>query len=209
MSFHIQVTSRDIAILQFINQFGFCEINHIQRQFSLTVSRSYQVMKRLTQADLIQHNRLFYGRSGFFQVSRKGAEYTDLPSIEKISISNYFHHLTVIDVYLVLQQLYSGSYWISERQLLHDKYVNGLPKKGHVADGILVLLPTNKKIAVEIELTFKGNQRTIQILKGYAAQFAIKEVWYFCFENVLERLCFLAKDMSFVKLHNLKEFCRY
>ena len=111
----------------------------------------------------------------------------------------------MIAIYLKLNELYPETLWISEREILHDKYVNGFGKRGHTADGILVF-PDGKEIAIEVELTYKGAHRTENILKGYCAQFSIHEVWYFCSENILAMIGELAKSMPFIKMYNLKEY---
>jgi hypothetical protein len=201
----MQLTERDISILKFINQFGFCEIQHIQRRFFLKIPRSYQIMQRLVKAGLIKHVRVFFSHPGFFLLSDKGAYYTELPALDHITLGNYLHYLTIIEVYLRLNQRYSNIEWISERELIHNKLIGEFSKRWHIADGILIF-SDDRKIAIEVELNFKGMHRTEQILKEYSAQFSIHEVWYFCEEHVFWVLREMASEMPFIKVFSLKEF---
>ena len=61
-------------------------------------------------------------------------------------------------------------------------------------------------VNIEVELSCKSKQRLEAILKTYAAQFSLQEVWYFCRQSMLPRLQEAAKAMPFVKIHSLNEF---
>ncbi|MBV9576165.1 MAG: hypothetical protein JO149_06045, partial [Gammaproteobacteria bacterium] len=199
------LTSRDIEILNFINDFGFCEMPSIQKRFNLKVARSYQILTRLKKMDLIKHEMIFHKKHGFYWLSKKGAAYTSLPAIEKIPIGNYLHQLKIIDVYLKLIKLYPEAKWISERALEQDKFSKGLGQKGHLSDGIL-LFPDDRKIAIEIELTMKGNHRLEKILNGYRTQFAIAEVWYYCDQSIFKNFQMKVAKRPYIQLFNLQEF---
>lgn len=72
----------------------------------------------------------------------------------------------IVDVYVKLKEIYPQATWISERSLVHDKCADGLGRRGHLSDGMLIF-PDGKKIAIEVELTMKGKNRLERILKGY------------------------------------------
>ena len=114
----MQVTQRDVEILRFINEFGFCVMPQIEIRFGMRGRRSYQVMEKLVKAGLVYHERIFYGKHGVFYLTDKGANFTDLPSIEKISLGIYEHQMVLTNVYLKLRQHYPDMEWISERQLI-------------------------------------------------------------------------------------------
>lgn len=200
----MQLTKRDLNILKFINDMGFCEMPQICKKFGMRKSIGYRLMKRLLNANLVQHNRLFYGEHGVLHLTVKGAAYTDLPAIDKIPEGRYYHQITLTDVYIKLSQLYPDASWISERQLKYEKFNTGqLGKTGHISDGILVL-PDDKKIAIEVELNMKSKSRIQKILKDYGTQLAIKEVWYFCDETICKNLLQQAKA-PFIKVQSLSE----
>jgi hypothetical protein len=200
----VYITKRDIEILSFINQFGFCEILQIQKQFNLKKSRSYQVIKRLTEGGLLYHQHIFYGQHGVYYLTEDGACHTALPALQKLSYRHYHHHLKVIEVAMRLKAHYPKATWISERQLLIEKFKSGRRKKEHLADGLL-LLAEDEKIAIEVELSRKGQERLKYILKKYAGE-DYKEVWYYCPPGITTFLKTLTQRMPFIKIFNIEEF---
>lgn len=198
----MKMTERDVQILKFINEFGFCEIKQIENKFKIKKVRGYQIMKRLVDAGLVTHEMVFYGAHGVFYLTKEGAECTDLPPIKNIPKDNYEHQLAVIDIYFKLKEQHPEAEWIGERRIKRDKYMKGLGKTGHVADGMLIF-PDGKEIAIEVELTMKSKRRLTDILKNYSGCFAIREVWYYCAPDIITRITKLAEDMSFIKIHSL------
>jgi len=202
----IKITERDLAIIHFINECGFCEIPQIEKRFAINRPRSYQVMQRLVLAGLVLHKRIFYERPGIFQLSKQGAEHTDLPPIKKIPVGIYNHQIVLAEVSIKLQQRYPQARWISERHLRRDQFRDGVGKRGHVPDGILVF-PDGRKIAIEVELTLKGKDRIGGIFRWYLKQGSdsIKEVWYYCSQDLIPVLTSLAGKMPFIKILNIYE----
>ena len=205
----IQITDRDVEVLRFVNDFGFCEALQIKKRFTLKRTRVYQLMNRLVMGGLIKHRRLFYGRAGVYTVTPDGARYTRLAGLSNIPVSHYKHHLLVIDLYLALRERYPDAIWISERYLIRAKYQESLHQKRyrreHLADGHLIL-SEGKRIAIEVELTIKGKARLERILTNYSLQLAIKEIWYFCHQRTIPQLRLLTADRPFVKMYNIEEY---
>src|SRR3990167_8132278 len=195
----MQLTERDVEILGFINDFGFCEVSHIGKRFGLKNLRSYKVMKRLICGGLVAHERVFHNRPGIYFVTREGAKHTPLPQIYKIPKDLYKHQIAIIDVYFKLIQLYPDAVWISERVLKRDKFTEGIGRAGHLADGKLIL-PDRKQVAIEVELTMKSRRRLEQIFRAYTLQIAVKEVWYFCAPDVYSSMKQAAAKKSFIKI---------
>jgi hypothetical protein len=200
-----QLTKRDIAILQFVNTFGFCTLPHLEQHFALKSRRAYQLMQRLIQVGYIQHQRIFHAQHGIYYLTDQGATCTDLPAIDKIPIGIYYHQLRIIDVYLKLRQQYPHADWVSERYLKHEKFYKGIGQPGHTADGIL-RFTDGKYVAIEIELSLKSKNRLSHILKFYGSQLHIHEVWYYCTSQVIPTLKTLAEKLPFVKIHSLDTF---
>lgn len=201
----VRLTDRDIDILRFVNEFGFCEMSQIEKRFGMKSSYSYRVIRRLVKIGFMNHQRLFHMRNGIYFLTTKGAECTDLPPIKKISLGQFEHQRAVTDVYIKLREKIPEALWISERQLKHDKFYEGVGKTGHLSDGMLVF-PDGKQIAIEVELSLKGKNRIERIFKGYGAQFSIKEAWYYCPEGLIKPLKKLAEKMPFIKIYNIAEF---
>lgn len=200
----VKLTERDLEILRFINQFGFCEMPHVDKRFRLGKPRNYQIIQRLVKAGLVHHERVFHGRHGIYRLSPKGAKLTDLPPLARVPLANYTHDITLIEVYLKLRALHPNAQWISERHLMQDKHANGVGKRGHLPDGALVF-PDQSQVAIEVELTLKGKARLESILKGYGAAFGYKEVWYYCPDRIAANIAPMVAKMPFIKIYPLKE----
>ena len=138
-------------------------------------------------------------------MSKKGAQHTNLPVVDRIILSNYQHTITLSDVYIKLQQIYPDAQLVSERQLVKEKFTDGVGKRGHLSDGMLIF-PDEKQIAIEVELTMKSKSRIERIFKNYGAQFSVNEVWYYCHEKMIASLTALTEKMPFIKIHNLEAF---
>ncbi len=196
-----------MEILRFINEFGFCEIIQIDKKFNLKKPRNYKVMGRLVKSGLVIHKRLFQNQHGYFYLSRRGAGFTELPSMTNIPLNTYNHQLRIIDVYFKLTQQYPDAIWIGERRLKQEKFTKRFDKRKrrHIADGMLVF-PDQSQVAIEVELTTKGRFRLNDILKRYASDFSIKEVWYYCSSAAIGGVSRLAADMKYIKVNSLREF---
>jgi len=200
------LTQRDREIMTFINQFGFCEMPQIEKMFSLRKPRNYKVMQRLVREGLVIHERIFYHRHGIYRLSKTGAEFTDLPAIDKVYTANYHHQLMVIEVYMQLTKKYPEAVWISERVLIRDnfkKFKMEAGQRGHMPDGVL-LLPDGKQIAIEVELTMKGAWRLEKILDHYLRSWDYKEVWYFCAADIMRKMCKVIGEKTYIKCFGLE-----
>ncbi|MDQ3187106.1 MAG: MarR family winged helix-turn-helix transcriptional regulator [Pseudomonadota bacterium] len=200
-----KLTERDIELLKFINLFGFCEMPYLEQRFGLKKPRSYQVVNRLVEGGLVKHERVFHGRPGIYRLSPKGAQLTGLPRLVRVPLATYHHDITLIQVYLRLRVAYPQADWISARSLLQAKHADGVGRRGHLPDGVLVL-EGGKQVAIEVELTMKGRHRLEKILKSYAGAFDYGEVWYYCAANVAAAMRPLVEKLPFIKIYSVKEF---
>lgn len=200
----IRITERDLEILNFINDFGFCEMPQLEKRFNLRKPKNYMLINRLIKIGLVKHERLFYGRHGIYRLTRKGARNTPLPPLNRVVLGNYIHDIKLMEIYLKLRELYPEAQWISERKLKQEKYTDGVGKKGHLPDGMLIF-PDGKEVAIEVELTAKDRRRVERILKWYTGKFDIKEVWYYCSPSIVAYMQNKAAKMAFVKVKRLDE----
>lgn len=201
----MKLTDRDIEILRFINDCGYCITPHVASFISVKQWRISQIMKRLVHRKLVVKEHVFQGHPVIYYLTPEGASFTELPPIEYVSLGTYRHQVAMINVALKLMRIHPEAIWVSERHLKHDKYYDGIGKRGHVADSLLVF-SNDRQIAIEIELSIKGKRRIESILKSYATQFDIKEVWYFCSPGAYSMLSTLAAKKSLIKLFSIKEF---
>lgn len=201
----MQLTARDEEILRFINEVGYCDIAQLMVRFELKKTWMYQLIKRLVLEKLVTYSSILNSRHRIYLLTKKGAKYTELPPIDHITVGQYRHHATLVYVYLKLLKQYLDVEWVSERRLMQEKFCDGLGKKGHVSDGVLIF-PNGKKVAIEVEISVKAKHKIEKILRSYCAQLEFKEVWYFCSRPVLPSLTVLTAKMPFIKIFNLEEF---
>ena len=202
----MQLTMRDIEILRFINDFGFCEMPHISKHFNLRNPRNYQIISRLIRADLVKAEKIFFANNRILSLTMAGARHTNLPPISQVSLSRYNHNSYLIDVYMKLARVHPAATWLSERQLYQDKYSVGGTRYRHVPDGLLIF-PEDKQIAIEIELTSKAKQRWEQIFNAYASDLSVSEVWYYCPRSIINPLRKLADDKKgLIKIFDIDSF---
>lgn len=184
-------TNRNSEILRFINEFGFCELPQIQKRFGLSKTRAYKIMQRLIKHGYVIHERIFYHRHGIYRVTRDGAEISGLPMLSQVSVGNYEHQIAVIETYIKLMRQYPTASWLTERVLRRTGFMPGKGRDKHYADA-LMFMPDGKQVAIEVELTMKSKSRLKEILSGYMCQCEIKEVWYFCSPEIIEKVKKLA-----------------
>lgn len=199
-----RLTDRDIEILAFINEFGFCEMPQLNQRFGFKKPRNYQIIKRLIAHHFLIHESIFHGRHGTYRLSALGARCTALPALPRVPLATYHHDLTVTNVYLQLRKAYPEATWISTRRLMQNRHENGVGKPGHLPDGVLIL-ENHERVAIEVELTHKGKDRLARILKGYTANFDYQEVRYYCSASTASRIARMTAHMPFIKVHSLGE----
>jgi len=201
----MKLTQRDEEILRFINEFGYCDIAQLMVRFELKKTWMYRLVQRLVLEKLVRYFPVLNSRHRIYCLTSKGATYTDLPPIDRVTVGQYRHHVALVYVYLKLRKQYPSMEWVSERRLMQEKFSNGLGKRGHVADGLLIL-QEGKKIAIEVEISVKAKYKIEKILREYCTQLTIKEVWYYCSRPVLPTLTMLAAKIPFVKIFRLDDF---
>lgn len=201
----MKITKRDIEIMKFINDCGFCITPHLARRFGIKNYRVYKLMKRLVEDGLVRQVQIFCGEPNIYYLTNRGGSFSDLPIISGINLGIYEHQVTLINVVIRLRELYPLSTLVSERQLKQENFFEGIGVRGHVSDGVLIHAEDNQ-IAIEVELTMKSKGRLEKILRSYMAQSKLKEVWYFCAPNVIDPLTKVVAKKSFIKILSVEEF---
>lgn len=194
-------------ILQFIHEFGFCDISHLIKRFSLGRSTAYQQMKILMRLGLVLHFRVALNRPGVYYLTSKSTRLLDLdlPVLRNIPWHVYDHQLTVVTLHLKCRERYSDAIWLSERRLIQDKYHKETSNQDHLPDGALVF-PDSTQYAIEVERSLKSRKRIEGILLDYGLQRRFKEVWYFGSHGITSIINEMANSMSFIKTFDLERF---
>ena len=185
--------NRNIKIIRFINEFGFCELPQIQKQFGLNKSNAYKVMQRLIKDGYVMHERIFYHRHGVYRVTRNGASVSGLPMLSQVSVGNYEHQIAVIEIYIKLMRQYPDASWLTERMIRRTGDMPGKGRDKHYADALMIL-SDGRQIAIEVELTMKSKNRLKDIMMDYMILFDIKEVWYFCAPAIVDKVRNIAEN---------------
>jgi len=201
----MRMTKRDMEVLKFINDVGYCTAVQLARRFGLNMRWMYKLMKRLVNGGLVGHTRIYFKNPGVYFLTLQGSRFTSLSMIDGISKGVYDHQLMLVDLVIKLREVYPDSTMVCERHLKQQKFQYGIGKLGHIADGVLIF-PDDKKVAIELELSMKGKQRLEKIFRAYGAQLNISEVWYFCVDEVRRGVSALSERKSFIKVFSLKEF---
>ena len=68
----------------------------------------------------------------------------------------------------------------------------------------MMIFPDGKQVAIEVELTMKSKSRLNKIIQGYAVQFSISEVWYYCAPEIINKVEKAAAWLSEVSIFELK-----
>jgi hypothetical protein len=193
-------------MLGFIHEFGFCEIQHIMQRFNMKRTSSYEQMKLLIRFGMVENKKVLPDFPSVYLLTTKAGRYigSDLPIMPYVPIHHYTHYRDVLKVYLQLREKFPEYAWTTERRLLRQKLENSTNHKEHLPDGMLVL-PDEKRIAIEVERSAKGKERLLTILTDYQMDNAIHEVWYFCLPPILTLLKETARRLSKIKIHLLDE----
>lgn len=194
-------------ILQFIHEFGFCDISHLMKRFALGRSTAYQQMKILMRLGLLLHFRIALNRPGVYYLTPKSIRMLclDLPALHHIPWHIYDHQLTVVTLHLKCRERYSDAVWLSERRLIQDKYHDRSSNQDHLPDGALVF-PDSTQYAIEVERSLKSRKRIEGILLDYGLQRRFKEVWYFGSQGITSIIKDMANSMPFIKTFDLEGF---
>ena len=183
----IQISKKDLELLDWVNQHGFANIRQISFKFGVTNASAYNRVHRLVKHEYLIHQRVFHQTPGVYRTTTLATKILNckLPALSKISIANFQHNWILVDLSLALQQKFAGEF-ITERALRSGIERFKIGKKSHISDGILIL--DNKKIAIELELSCKAKLRLEKIIREYLKNFEIDEAWYFYHHSSVKNL---------------------
>lgn len=204
----IRLKSIEEKILKFVHEFGFCHIGHIMQKFDLQKSSAYEHMNFLTRLQLLIHEPVMDNAKGVYYLTYKAISLLrlDLPVVRHVPLAIYSHQLAVVQMHFKLIKAYPEATWLTERRFIKSHYQPLASQvKIHIPDGVL-LFPTLKQCAIEVERTRKEKDRLIRIVRSYGLQRTFKEVWYFCSLEVLPALHQIAKELPYVKVYALQDY---
>ena len=200
------LTEQELAIIQFIHEFGFCDIHHIMRRFNIKRTVCYEKMRSLMRFGLLNFKVVLPHFPGVYFLTIKAVRLinADLSLLTYVPLNNYSHYMEVLKVYLKLHDKYPDSTWKTERRLIKQKHEDMVGNKEHIPDGILIL-SDGKHIAIEVELSLKSRERLLGILTDYVVDRSVYEVWYFCLPQVFTVVNSMAVTLPKIKTFFLNE----
>jgi len=201
----MHITSRDKWILSWINQQGFARADQVAKKFGIERKTAYGRLHKLMGRGLLRHSRILFNEPGVYRVTRLAQQFCDqeLPALSQIPLGSYRHDGLVVDVLLALEQQLPVRV-VTERCLRHKLGLRGVGQQGHISDGQLIF--PDKTVAIEVELSVKGQSRLDKIFKHHLANFDVGKVWYFCrSQNVMNALEPYAQKTGVAELFLLSE----
>ena len=200
----MRITERDKKVLRAINRFGYADARFVSSYFNWHKKLTYRRLNKLTQHNFLHFDWIFQGKAGVYRVTRSGAELSQdhLPPVRRINLATYDHQLRVLSLSLRLLDEHGGEF-VSERDLRHQLGINTNNSKVHVPDGVLIL--NEQRVAIEVELSVKSQQRIEKILHHYRKDFSYQSVWYYCgTQEVQNKIDRINTNDELIKTHLLK-----
>jgi hypothetical protein len=196
MERHARITPRDLELLAFIAEHRLVLAGHVQAHLGLSVRAAHGRLRSLHTSGYITQRRLFHHQPSCYQITRQGlAAIGSSYRAPRIDLACYAHDIGTAWLWLAARHgsLGPAREVISERRLRSEDArrdpaceplgvrLGGPGPRGvlrlHYPD-LLLLLPANRRVAVELELTGKGRGRREEILSGYGADPRIDAVLY-------------------------------
>jgi hypothetical protein len=192
----VRLTERDLRVLSFMAEHRLVLETHIQKLLGTSADATRTRLRALARAGYVTHRRVFDGEPALCQIRRPGLAATaSRLQPPRLKLACYAHDIGAAWLCLAAREGTFGPMRevIAERELRsHDGRVerDGEPygvrlggvgphgrERLHYPD-LLLITPEGRRIAVELELSSKGNRRREQILGGYAADARIDAVLY-------------------------------
>ena len=197
----VRLTGRDRELLGFMAEHRLILAAHAQALLGVSASAAAARLRALTSAGFVSSHRIFHQQPAAHQITGDGlrAISSELPR-PRIDLRCYNHDVGLAWVWLMAR---SGTFGplrglLSERQLRSrdargaagaaggDRQPLGVRLGGHGPYGrprlhypdLLLLTPAGRRIAVELELSSKGQRRREQILAGYGSDARVAAALY-------------------------------
>ena len=196
----IMATDRDFAILRYINEQYAIRFNHFAVLFRLysprkeafegqllseTTAGATTLLYRMRRAGWLESKKLEYKKPPWIWLTRQAL--ADIDSKHKYKepvLAKLAHTHATTGIRLYLETEHEGLVWKSERTINREYWEKTKKRVKHLVDGEVAF--KDKKIAIEIELSYKGTDRTRDIIHWLLDRYDI--VYYYasrrCFNPV-------------------------
>jgi DNA-binding Lrp family transcriptional regulator len=171
----VQITQRDIALLQWTNGFGFVSVLQIAKWMGVDFSTAARRVRLLIEAGLIRRTTVDILSANPIVVTPDGALVAgdSLPPLKGIRTGDFRHDSLLVDMARGLTARFPRSLFEPVRRLRHS---GALAKAKHLPDGYLHF--RGHRYTIELELTVKSRQRLSAIMAEHTTDIGAKEIWY-------------------------------
>jgi hypothetical protein len=184
-------TERDAQIVEWLGRIGAAGAWHVEQQFGMHRVATYRRLGRLTAEGLVHHRMMLHNRPGLYSATREGLRWRSLTRLRVFHAkpATYEHIWEAATAAVLLRRRLPGWRPIYEREIKRLETDEGrliasietgkedFRSRLHRPDLVLVA-PSGRVVAVEVELTDKGPYRLRQICRGWAWARHVEHVYY-------------------------------
>ncbi len=186
------LTDRDREIVGWLARIGAAGAGHVRLRLGLGHTQAYSRLAALSADGLIAHHMVLHARPGVYVATREGLRWLRLErlGVFRVSPALFEHAFEVAGVAALLETTLPAWRMLTERELRVLERDRGQPLASiRTTDSVrdrplwhrpdLVLLgPTGRTVAVEVELSVKARRRLLAICRGYARARHVDRVFY-------------------------------
>lgn len=185
--------SRDRELVRFIGRHGIVDIGHVKSALGVSTTASYRRVATCIERGLLERFGVVRCEPSLLRATRDGLRYAGLglKAVAFVSPGQVEHWLRCTSLALVLGERYGHDRILTERELalaerLEERpiasakvgeHFNGRPQL-HRPD--LVILGSERPVAVELELTPKAPRRLQELIRAWRRTSWVAEVHYYC-----------------------------
>jgi hypothetical protein len=189
--------ARDLMVLKWICEQCAARRDHVHALIGLSEGTAGKSLTRLCAMGLLSRQRYIVGEPEWLLPTRAGLNaWGEGGGVFTPTLNQIAHFAAVNDVRLHLWRQRPAAEWIPERRLRRERSEAGEGRNKHIPDGILIL--EGRRVAVEVELHYKGKRATESVLAGHSRAF--DAMLYYCDRLPYTQLTRLEKTGRWPKL---------
>ena len=170
-------------------------MRHLQERLGVSRSVSYEVVRRLCEAGLLERLRVLWGEPSLIRATREGIAFSGLGLlVARVTAGSQRHWSACAKVALWIERQWGREAHISAREVMLAEFLAGRPLYSAVVGRTqvdspalhrpdLVIVAGERPVAVEVELTPKSPGRLQGILRGWRRSRLVEKAIYLCPEG--------------------------
>ena len=171
---------RDLLILEFLANFGYCHDYHIAKLCGLSTKYIPRIIKRLVDAGYIIKTQILAYKSPYLMLSRNAAKFLGIKGTAKPVLNTLYHDTVLVDLFFELQKEFPDGAIKTDKQLRREFAIHKTGSVLRIPDLLI-----DESVAIELELSEKSLSRLEQIINSYIINTNIKQVRYYITSNRL------------------------